>query len=369
MIPTPPDAFEEWLEVPITEDPGDPRFLVRRATPDDFERIYDLVDAAFGRRRSREQYDWLYRRNPMGLARCWIVVERESGAILKTGARFPWPIWHGREPLRGAIGGDAATRPDWQRKGLSAIRRSVTRRHPWHAETCGISGPNAGSRAAIRSAGDEQSLLGRLRGGVAILDAAAAAGFAGLPRAAARPLGALADRLLSGVFRATGPESDSIRVEEIRRFTTDFDPITLRTMAWPGFWCPHNAAFLNWRYLDHPTERYHAFALVEEDELAGYLVLRFGEHGATLADFAVDTGSGHHALVLLEHAFAHAREAGCAWIDFFSTPSWRHWRLFYRAGFLPYRSRNQMEATCRRFEPEVHDLRNWQIVPGDRDYH
>ncbi|HEB89982.1 MAG TPA: hypothetical protein ENI85_10460, partial [Deltaproteobacteria bacterium] len=62
MIPTPPDAFEEWLEVPITEDPGDPRFLVRRATPDDFERIYDLVDAAFGRRRSREQYDWLYRR-------------------------------------------------------------------------------------------------------------------------------------------------------------------------------------------------------------------------------------------------------------------------------------------------------------------
>jgi len=78
LIPTPPDPFEEWMRTPVSDGPEDSPFEVRRAQPEEFEKVYDTVDAAFGRKRPRELYDWLYRGNPTGIARRWIVIERES---------------------------------------------------------------------------------------------------------------------------------------------------------------------------------------------------------------------------------------------------------------------------------------------------
>ena len=66
MIATPEDPFDEWMRLPAPGKPDDDRFEVRRAAPQEYERIYDLVDLAFGRKRPRELYDWLYRENPSG---------------------------------------------------------------------------------------------------------------------------------------------------------------------------------------------------------------------------------------------------------------------------------------------------------------
>jgi len=76
LIPTPPDPFEEWLRAPTPDGPKDSRFIVRRALPEEYERIFDTIDAAFRLKRRPEVFDWLYRRNPHGFARCWILVER-----------------------------------------------------------------------------------------------------------------------------------------------------------------------------------------------------------------------------------------------------------------------------------------------------
>jgi len=371
LIPTPPDPFEEWLHAPLGADCPDPRFEVRRLVPDDFERVYDCVDAAFGRKRPRPLYEWLYRRNPMGTARCWGMLERSSGELVKTSAAFPWPIWRGDTPLRGSLGGDAATVPAWQRQGLSAIRRPVTRSHPWYGKTCGIAGPNEGSRAVARSAGNPQNLLGDLPGGVALLRPAPLLERARLPRAIARPLGAPAAAVLAAWRRLALRSGRGLatRVEPVTRFSTDFDEVTERHMAWPGFWCPHNAAFLNWRYLEHPVERYEALALVEAERPVAYAVVRLAGTRATLAELAAPTRPSAPAARLLGACMDLAEEAGCELMSFFSTPAWRHWGLLRRAGFLPYRTSNHFEASCRELEPEVNELGRWQITPGDRDYH
>ena len=39
MIPTPKDMFEAWLAEPLGRECEDPRFDVRRARPEEFERI------------------------------------------------------------------------------------------------------------------------------------------------------------------------------------------------------------------------------------------------------------------------------------------------------------------------------------------
>ena len=46
----------------------DSRFEVRPVHPSEFEIIYDLVDSAFGEKRDRRSYDWIYRDNPCGIA-------------------------------------------------------------------------------------------------------------------------------------------------------------------------------------------------------------------------------------------------------------------------------------------------------------
>ena len=144
-------------------------------------------------------------------------------------------------------------------------------------------------------------------------------------------------------------------------------------MAFSGYWSPHNADFLNWRYLDHPVESYAAFALLEDDQPVAYSVLRIDGEEATLAEFAVDAAedavSGDRAARLLGETLEVAREAGCAYVNFFSTPAWRHWRFFRRAGLLPYRTRNFLDAAYKLDEAGSQDARNWQLTPGDRDYH
>ena len=64
-----------------------------------------------------------------------------------------------------------------------------------------------------------------------------------------------------------------------------------------------------------------------------------------------------------------AREAGAESMNFFSTPVWRHWPLFRRTGFLPYRTGNYLEAKDLEDKDYSEDVTRWQVTPGDRDYH
>ena len=53
-IPIPNDLYDEWLALPVPLEPEDRRFVVERARPEQFEAIYDCVDAAFGKKRDRD---------------------------------------------------------------------------------------------------------------------------------------------------------------------------------------------------------------------------------------------------------------------------------------------------------------------------
>ena len=188
-IAVPADEYDAFHAAPVSGVSSDPRFRVRRIPEQEFERVYDCVDAAFDSRRPRDVYDWLYRRNPYGRARVWAVEELATGRMLKTGASFPWPVWDGQRPLRGALSGDAATVPDWQRRGLAKIRREVRHTHPWHGTVVAISGPNEGSRIVTAKQGKSDDILGRLKGGALPLC---------LPVGGSRP-GAFSAALLRGL--------------------------------------------------------------------------------------------------------------------------------------------------------------------------
>lgn len=367
-IPIPEDIFDEWLAAPLGRECEDPRFVVERARPEQFEAVYDCVDLAFGRKRDRALYRWLYEQNPYGLARIWILRVRDTGQILKTGGFYPWPIWRGDRPRAGSLSGDSGTIPEWQRKGLARLRRVVRRSHPMSSTFATIAGPNEGSRIVGQKAGEASTMVGELTGGVVVLRGAPLAERAGLPAAVARPVGALAGGLFGAWRRATLRPRDGLRFEVIDRCRSDLDAVTLATMRFPHWWSPHNATFLNWRYLDHPVEDYQALALVDptRDRPVAYAVVRLAGDEGTLAEFAA---APEHGPTLLAQTLAFAREAGCGSLNFFGTPVWRHWGLFRRAGFLPYRTNNFLDASDWEDKDVSEDIRKWQLTPGDRDYH
>lgn len=101
----------------MPSESADPRFEVRRAELADFERIYDAVDDAFEVKRPREMYDWLYRKCPLGPARCWLLVEKATEVVVNVAGRVSWPLARGDQPLEGAIVADNATIPRYQRQG------------------------------------------------------------------------------------------------------------------------------------------------------------------------------------------------------------------------------------------------------------
>jgi len=344
MLPRAVEQFEEWFQAPFPGKSSDSRFEVRPARPTEFERLYDLVDEVFGVERPRAVFDWLYRDNPTGVARCWIVTEKATGRLVCQSAGWPWPLAHGLEPHLADLVGDSVVAPDWQRQGIAKVRNEVQKQHQVHPSRIVLGWPNEKTQARLRKRDRAQELLDPLMEGVFRVG--------GGPRRAWR-------RLLDTT------RSRALRVAEVTRFDSGFDALTERTMAWPGFWCPHDAEFLNWRYFAHPTRSYRALAALAGDDPAAYCVLRTEGPTALLTEFAAPE-AGAAPTLLLHRALEAACEAGCRRLAFYAPPGWRHWPSFRSAGLAERRS-DRILTVSGSEDPDASRIESWQILPGDDD--
>lgn len=360
------DAFDEWLRAPVPALSPDPRVEVRRAQVSEFERVYDLIDEAFAFKRSRALSDWLYRRNPYGVARCWISVERATGTLVGSVVNWPWPLAHGLRPLPAAQGGDAAVAPGWQRQGIHEVAGQIRESHPWIRSTVNYGWPNAGSVQRVRKTDKAARLLGALPVRVLPLRARASLQGRGLPR----PLASIGGLLMDSVFStwstmALGKAFDGC-VESVRRFDSVFNEVTWRCMPSEGYWSPHTAEFLNWRYLDDPVRNHIAFAFTVGDTLIGYSVVRIDSRKAQLMELVMPSEAPGAARKLLFHVIKAAADAGCSRVVVVAPPAWRHWRLLRTAGFIARPSDRFMYAYSWRDDaPDVQSLKSWEFLGGD----
>jgi len=360
------DRFEEWLHAPAPLESMHPRFDIRRAVPAEFDAIYDLVNHTFGIKRSRPRYDWIYRHNPYGTARCWVVIDRGSRQLVSSMASWPWPMARGARCAEGAQqDGDLVVASGWQRQGIDRLRAEVWRSHAWQSKALTLSWPNAKSRGAGIKRGRSANIVGPIPKAVLILNTKAYLAGRDWPALVSAASGVVVDTALRAWRKLAIRGAIGVAVEAVRRFESSFDDVTRQCMTWPGFWSPHDADFLNWRYLDHPTVQYLPFALVDGHTLAGYSVLKVDGQASWLMEFAAPVAPRCLASALLLHVIETARAAGCTHLRFVAPPGWRHWRLFHAAGFLPVPSEIYLWPAGE--EPELRQLAMWQSVPGDMD--
>lgn len=356
--------FEAWLRAPLAASP-DLRFDVRRATVAEFDRIYEVIDQAFARPRPRALYDWLYRRNPMGVGRCWLVSEKRSGRLVGSAAMWPWPIARAAEPLRGMVDGDSAVLPDWQRMGVNSARRRVSECDPWLRGAVRLAWPNEGSRGS-RSKSGFGDIAVPVPHAALTLDARRSLQRSGWPTWAALPGASAFDAFQRARCRFALRGHDAGIVEEVRRFDAAYDGLGGCCLGGTTFWSPHTSAFLNWRYLEHPTRTYVAFAVHGSRDPEGYGVLYLDPATALLMELVAPTAPTHIARALLARAIALARAAGAARLECIASPRWPHWPLLRRAGFVALPSDIRVWFLGHK-ESGVDDLDNWLLSAGDMD--
>ena len=364
MLPRFTERFEDWLRVPVEYTSRDPRVTLRRLRETELDAAFDLVDAAFGVTRPRPAYDWLYSKNPRGPARCVGAFEIGSGRLVCISTEWPWPAAHHDTALPGTISGDRATAPDWQRQGLYGIFRDFRIRHPWRGMR--IAWPNALSRRALTRLERSKEMIGPLRRAVAVLDADTLLTRRGVPKPFARPLARTAALAQAGWERLR-LGGRAVTVAPVQRFDARFDALTAAAMrGWTGYWCPHDAEFLNWRYLDHPTQQYLALAGRAGERITGYAVVLLSGMAALLMELVADADAPAAADAVLAGALAHARAAGCKYLEALASGGWPHWPLLRRAGFID----RPCEVMMQLYEPAKLDARSidrWWLTPGDLD--
>ena len=360
-------SLAEWLATPIAFESPDPRVDARRASEADFEGIYDLVNEAFRVQRPRRVFDWLYRDNPRGKARCWLLVERGTGRIIGSEASWPWPVARGGDDIPGRLAGDFAVAPSWQRRGLYRVWRGLWQLHPWSRTTTAIYWPNPKTLGAA----DKQGRQGRPPVAPlprAVLPLRSADLFRGDPLwgAAAKVPGKFLDLAYAAWRRVALGGVAAAGIEEIRCFDSSFDALARRCVDWPGFWCPRDGAFLQWRYKKHPGVDYACLVAPGRNGPAGLGVVRLRGRTAVLMDLLAPQSPASIARSLLVRLVEIARAADCASMEVFAPPRWPHWRLLHRAGFLRASSLRFFSASGAH-GAEVSDAENWQCTPGDVD--
>ncbi len=381
MLPkleNPGERFREWRNRRSAAACSDPRFEVSLAGPEDFSAIYDVVDDAFGVKRPRAVYEWMYEKNPGGVARAVVIREKETGSIASCVSQFPWPIARGADALDGSNGGDSATVRRWQRNGLRKLHHEFYEALPKDASRFGIGWPNSKTVASGKKH-QRANAIGVVSRVVLPLRIAPQLESRGWSSSLARLAGHLGDAAQNGwraLLRAT---ADPVHMEVVRRFDSAFDSVTEHCMAWPDYWCPHGAEFLNWRYLDHPVHDYAAIAATSPaGDPVGYSVVRSNGPRAWLMDFVAPADDDAIGVALVAEAIGIAAEAGCETLEFAATPGWRRWSTFRRAGMrerpsdiafygagIIAQTEDPEQAARASADARRSDL--WQCVPGDMD--
>jgi hypothetical protein len=287
--------------------PADERFVTRPFRDGDEEPILDLFARSFPHApRTREHFDWKFRRDPFGSERISLTFEVQTtgnrspatgdsstyhpspvsrhldGRLVGHYAAYAVPFWdRGRELLAHQIG-DTMTEPDV--------------RHVGRGPTSGL------GRTALHFY--ETFCEGKI---------AFNYGFnvANIQRFSLKFL--RSDRVEPVTYRARAPLprigryerwARGYRLEHVTAVGEEFDAFFARVAPRYEFLVRRDAAYLRWRYLERPDAAYVVVAIRKWGRMAGWVVFRIRDGRFTWGDALFDPRTPDAAEVALRHLVA-----------------------------------------------------------------
>jgi len=351
--------WRDWQNAQPPFQSTDPRFELRLSSPEDFPEIYALLNTVFDGQRTEAEFDWIYRKNPYGEAFCEVVIEKSSGQIITTNGHFPWPLRKGDQDFSAVQSGDAATHPRMQRQGLMSLRLQLQQEHPWNSTHIHIALPNEASRALALKYNQPNPTC-PMPFAKKILDWRSFLSTKGVPNYLAK----VAAPVAHAATRPPDRQLGELRIEAIHSFDQQHQALSLECSRSEGFWCPHGAQWMNWRYFGHPTKEYMAHGLYDGDQLKAFSVVRLDDSSAMLMELI--SSDIHSSLILLGQVEAIARKAGAITIDSYASESWKQWPALKQQRYFMRPSNIYVDTESIDY-PDVLLSKNWQLLPGDSD--
>jgi hypothetical protein len=327
------------------------------------------------RSRLEAKYVKYYENNPLGAPSLFLARENESGSLVGMAALFPTSLWIAGERVPAGIGGDFAV--DEEHRGLGPalpLQRATVPAVSERGMKCAYGSPNTSSEPVVARAGYAD--VGRLTRFVKLLSARPL-----VERYVSTPwLASLASGVASPFMSILSRErlrrrSRRFSVEQPELFDERFTSLWELARRQLGVTSERNAELLNWRYEktgpSAAPENYTIFALVDGDEVAGYLVYRMGDETRIVYDVlcrpdrpVVDA--------LLSGFILDARRKKASAIDlgYVGPPNLLTGRL--RAfGFLQRTAQNGLLVYVDGEAPSGVDLvkaESWYFTSGDTDF-
>jgi GNAT superfamily N-acetyltransferase len=327
------------------------------------------------RSRLEAKYVKYYENNPMGAPSLFLARENESGSLVGMAALFPTALWIAGERVPAGIGGDFAV--DEGHRGFGpalALQRATVTAVSERGLKCAYGSPNQNSELVVGRAGYADA--GRLTRYIKLLSArplvdryVSRPRLASLAAAVASPLVAILSR------ERLHRRPRRFSVEQPERFDDRFTSLWELARRELGVTSERNAELLNWRYEKTgpggASGNYSIFALVEGDQVAGYIVYRMGDDSRIVYDIlcrpdrpVVDT--------LLSEFIRDARRKKARAIDlgYAGPPNLLTGRL--RAfGFVGRTADNGLLVYVEGEAPSGVDLakaESWYFTSGDTDF-
>lgn len=326
-------------------------YEIREYRAGDLPSLLETFELCFARpgadrpARTAAEWSYTYEQNPAGW-RIWVAAT--EGKVVAQYAARPYRVWLDGHVRSFAEIVDSMVHPD-HRMGLKAPGLFVQTARPFFDA---YGGPNHPKDMVHYGWPIEAAYrIGKLFLGYSVL------------------------RSQTALAREPGPGGVELPqgVEVLERFDASVDPLYERCKNGWGASTIRDAAFLNWRFVDHPQHDYTLFAVRAGDgALRGYAVYRTGDwilpHMGLVADFLVPTDEDEVARALTEALLARARADRVSTIGLF-LPEWSSWfERFQDWGFLVWPTPYNM--IVRAFDPKysLFWLRDhWWFTLADSD--
>ncbi len=264
------------------------------------ERIAAVID---------ERFEWLSHRNPAGAAKTWVVTSQDGADIIGCASALPRMVSVGGRLLKGGLLADFAVAKANRIAGPAvALQRTIARESLAAGYDFIYGYPNEHAVPIFKRLRFPQ--LGQMSMWVKPLRAAYKLNHYVGPELA-RVAGVFADQLLAvndlrlALTRPLGKAG-----ELAKRADQRFDQLWQHGRSWQKVAPERTTAFLNWRYAEHPTERYRFFCFSERrsGRLRGYVVYRTGENKVFLVDAFWDGNVQMAQALLLRFSVRMRRE-------------------------------------------------------------
>jgi GNAT acetyltransferase-like protein len=306
------------------------------------------------------RFNWLYRNGPCGEAKGWLAVE-EKGRLIGAAAVFPRKMNLAGQAKMGCVFGDFCISPDHRSLGPALqLQRKCLESVSGGGFSVGYDLPSTSMLAIYRRLGIETE--GKLTRMTKLLRTNSKISTRVKSQTLAAGISAAANVVLSA-YLATRRLQSGVSIELHKgRFGTEFDDLYERAGPRLGISVERSSDYLNWRYADHPQDKYEVLVARRGGNLEGYLVFQQQDVTARVTDLIAESAAVRGDLIRGMVELERARKCEAINVAVLKSHS-----LCAELGDLGFRARESVPAVFIGAPEVAVASTRWFLLDGDRE--